>query len=611
MYIFAGDFRERRSKRESKLKMMASNEGNIENSESEEEYNEFFDDDSSEEWHIPGTKPKKPSRPARKLKKVSDVGDKDDKNKNPLQIKEEFESHTGLPNISSSISITNNSYKKLSNSTNENIPVTIKKEIPDPEADGKFEQFSLSGVSQSIKQSNQSVTSSKQNVAINSVKNAVNSSTEQRIQEKLSNSNVIQTLVPYSKRSTLKLDVSKIKHSRSPEPDADIVYISDTEEPQDVKPTKEQLLKASKVKTLNYSMAQNNTGSYINNQTHVNVGTNPVYNVQSNTFLTQPNAVIPVQTQLQTQQIAYAMSSQTVMQPNQILRPQPTVIRMQSPPTGISPNHKFVVIQPPGTNTLSPTNQQPVFINKPGLSPAGNNAFSTSPRMQTVNWYNPRNTSPISPTSPQNPLRMNSPRQRGQNYTVVQARSPQQSVRGRGSIRSPSTPVRMPRFTARTPNSSPINVRTLKSGIRVSGVGVRTPGMGVRSPGMGVRTPSIGSSTSGVGVRTPNLGPRTPTTIIRTPPSAGRGDRMRPGAIRNLNFSQTPPKQNQSDLGNPFPDIEGELKVGETDNGGFGYVVVLADGGKISLTSEQLAQIRSDNGGTLPKRCKVPIKQTK
>uniref|UniRef100_A0A1B6DQB7 Bromo domain-containing protein n=1 Tax=Clastoptera arizonana TaxID=38151 RepID=A0A1B6DQB7_9HEMI len=533
---------DRRSKRESQLKLLNFSEENDEESESDEVLSEIYDDDSSEEWQVPGTKLKTKKRTLSKKAKMAELADKEDEKKNCSKISDESKSslNEGVQTVSKKKSKIKKEKSKKDSVKNDNNSVIIKEEVIIPKVESTVNQFPEIPVPMKVEQ-----------------ENACGKSIEKI--------NVTQSTLSFNKETLPKMDISKIKKSESPEPESDVVYISDTEDSVDVKPDKKDLPKVTPVKRINYSANQNALHTTYSNQTPTISTSNPPYTVPPNTFMPQqynPNSVQTQhmahnQTPIQRTQLPYPQ--QTGLQQTQIPHPQPSAVQMQNLPTGTQSNN-YGIIQ------RSPTNQAMYISNSRA---GGNTLFNTSPRMQTVNAFNSRNLSvPVRGTSPQ---RMNSPRQRGQNYNMMVRLSPQQSPRGRGAIRSP----RMQGFS---PNSN-INYRSPQPGVRQLNGMVRTP-----------------NSATG------NMNPRTPTSVGRV---VGN---IRQGVARNLQFSESPQRQNTR---NSLPEIEGELKVGETDNGGFGYVVVLADGGKISLTSNQLAQIRSENGGILPKRCKVPLKNNK
>lgn len=543
---------ERRSRRESSLKMFVREENGLVGDESEEESPLDFDDNSEDEWFASKkdkeNKKKKRCMSAKKLKKLATVGEKP--HSTPAKDKEKL-------NLNSSLNKSSVSVKESSNSE----PlVKVKEEPCDPD---EASQLLLKG-----KNSNQSIKCTPSTSLFQGSSNYKGTNTvdkgepivcKQEVMDEpqptsisSTPTSVIRSLVrPVSnvklekagKTAPITPDLSKLKRSNSPE--SEVVYISDSEDSPDIKPNTALLAKqlsSNKVETINYSIGvlQPAVGNYLipnavqNQPQFLPVNVTPsdqVFNTQPQVFnMAQPGQPLPYQ---------MPPTQSIVRQP--IIRPNPGIVRLQGQPRpNLSPNQKFVVLQ--NNANAGPANN---FMNKNPRAPASN--LPTTPTMQTVNWFGARG-------SPQ-PKVNYSPRQRGQ------------SPRGRGS---PLTPRGSPRFSGRTPPNS-----------------VRTPGSMVRTPlQMGSRTPS---------------------------PMRGRGavTSVRPGPVRNLNFNRSPAKpvnKPPSDLPvNDTPDIEGTLVVSLTDSGGFGYVVMLADGGKISLTQDQLAKIRSDNGGTLPKTCKVPL----
>lgn len=531
--------------------MFAREENGLVGDESEEESPLDFDDNSEDEWFATKkdkeNKKKKRCMSAKKLKKLATAGEKV-QNSTPAKDK---------LNLNSSVGKSSVSIKEIS--TSEPL-VKVKEEPCDPD---EASQLLLKGTS-----SKQSVKSTPPSSLFQDSSNYKGSNTvgkgesvvcKQEVMDEpqlpSTPTSVIRSLVrPVSnvklekagKTATITPDLSKLKRSNSPE--SEVVYISDSEDSPDIKPSTALLAKqlgANKVETINYSMGvlQQPVGNYLipnaavqNQPQFLPVNVTPsdqVFNTQPQGF----NIAQPVQT------LPYQLppTQNIIQQP--IIRPNPGIVRLQGQPrSNLTPNQKFVVLQ--NNPNAGPANQ---FMNKNPRAATSN--LPTTPTMQTVNWFGGRGST--------QPNVNYSPRQRGQ------------SPRGRGS---PLTPRGSPRFSGRTPPNA------------------------VRSPGSMVRTPL-------------QMGPRTPS------PMRGRGavSSVRPGPVRNLNFNRSPAKpvnKPPSDLPvNDTPDIEGTLVVSLTDSGGFGYVVMLADGGKISLTQEQLAKIRSDNGGTLPKTCKVPLMQ--
>uniref|UniRef100_A0A1B6LJR7 Bromo domain-containing protein n=1 Tax=Graphocephala atropunctata TaxID=36148 RepID=A0A1B6LJR7_9HEMI len=546
--------RERRTRRESSLKMLAREENGAMDDESAEESPLDFDDDSEDEWFATKrdkeNKKKKRCMSAKKIKKFAEITSKD---KDMDKLGSGFQNSTNV---------------KVGNvpSSSKEQPVKIKQELPDPDDPGSqgktvTPKQSKSGETPKIfDKDNNKMKKAQPVVKQEIIEDPQHANTTPTIPS--NHNSVIQTLVPpvnvsnvkkekASKSAPITPDLSKLKRSNSP--DQDVVYISDSEDSPDVKPTPAMLahrMNPNKEETINYSIPMGGymaPGASSNQGPFVPVNVNPgeqVFNAQPQVF----NVA-----QQPTQPITYQMpAAQTLVQQ---IRPNPTIVRLQAPRPNLAPNQKFLVIQG-NTNNVNQPNQ---FMNK-GPRPPGN-SFPTTPTMQSVNWFGPRG-------SPQANVNY-SPRQRAQPLVVVQGQSP----RGRGSPRSPMTPTRgVQRFSGRTPTN------------------VRTPSPAARPPTqMGVRTPS---------------------------PLRGRGGpaspAVRAGPVRNLNFNRSPAKPvskpaSEAAPRNDSPDIEGTLMVSLTDSGGFGYVVLLPDGGKISLTQDQLAKIRSDNGGTLPKTCKVPL----
>uniref|UniRef100_A0A1B6GTD1 Bromo domain-containing protein n=1 Tax=Cuerna arida TaxID=1464854 RepID=A0A1B6GTD1_9HEMI len=560
--------RERRSRRESSLKMLAREENGAMGDESAEESPLDFDDDSEDEWFATKkdkeNKKKKRCMSAKKMKKLADITDKfqhtsKDKDVDKLNLSSlgsGFQSSTSVKvgNISSS---------------SPEQPVKIKQELPDPD-DAASQLKTVSTKTQ------KPVETPKIFVKDNSkmkktppviCKQEIIEETQHTTSTTPPNNNVIQTLVPPVNVSNVKLekaskpspitpDLSRLKRSNSP--DADVVYISDSEDPPDIKPNPAMLVQqmnTNKEETINYSMSvpQQPMGNYLVPGTPTNQGQFVPVNVAPGEQVFNAQSQVFNVAQQPTQPITYQMPTTPTLV--QQIRPNPTIVRLQAPRPNLAPNQKFLVIQG-NTNNVNQPNQ---FINK-GPRAQGN-SFPTTPTMQSVNWFGPRG-------SPQANVNY-SPRHRGQSMVVGQGQSP----RGRGSPRSPLTPTRgSPRFSGRTPTN-------------------------IRTPPSTVRTPTQ------VGARTPS-------------PIRGRGGPVAPGVragpVRNLNFNRSPVKPVSKPVNdiaprNNSPDIEGTLMVSLTDSGGFGYVVLLPDGGKISLTQDQLAKIRSDNGGTLPKTCKVPL----
>ncbi|XP_046678473.1 uncharacterized protein LOC124366158 isoform X2 [Homalodisca vitripennis] len=560
--------RERRSRRESSLKMLAREENGAMGDESAEESPLDFDDDSEDEWFATKkdkeNKKKKRCMSAKKMKKLADITDKfqhtsKDKDVDKLNLSS---SGSGFQS-STSVKVGN-----ISSSSTEQ-PVKIKQELPDPD-DAASQLKTVSTKTQKsvetpkifVKDNNKMKKTPpvicKQEV-IEETQHTTTSTTPP-------NQSVIQTLVPPVNVSNVKLekaskpnsitpDLSRLKRSNSP--DADVVYISDSEDPPDIKPNPAMLaqqMNTNKEETINYSMSvpQQPMGSYLVPGAPTNQGQFVPVNVSPGEQVFNPQSQVFNVAQQSTQPITYQMPATPTLV--QQIRPNPTIVRLQAPRPTLAPNQKFLVIQG-NTNNVNQPNQ---FINK-GPRAQGN-SFPTTPTMQSVNWFGPRG-------SPQANVNY-SPRQRGQSLVVVQG----QSSRGRGSPRSPITPTRgTQRFSGRTPTN------------------IRTPPSPVRTPNQ-------------VGARTPS-------------PMRGRGGPVTPGVragpVRNLNFNRSPVKPVNKPVNdiaprNNSPDIEGTLMVSLTDSGGFGYVVLLPDGGKISLTHDQLAKIRSDNGGTLPKDLQSP-----
>lgn len=538
---------ERRTRRESSLKLLSR-----EDDESAEESPLDFDDDSEDEWFATKKdkeiKKKRRTMSAKKLKKLVDISDR-------IQSSAPAKEKLNLNNSSGSGSQSTVSKEN----GNAEAPVKIKQELPDP--DDEANNTSNSGqndVAGKKEQSKKSVNNkNKPNVPaplickqeiIDEPQNTTSADTAAK-----NSTSVLQTLVPVkveklTKPPQITPDLSNLKRSNSPD---DVVYISDSEDSPDVKPNPALLARqvnTNKVATINYSVGvlqQQPVGGYLVAGAAQNPGQFLPVNVTpgDQVFNTQPQ-LYNVAQQQPTQPVAFQMQSPTIVQQS-IIRPNPTIVRMQDTPRA-APNQKFMVIQP-NANNINQPNQ---FTNKNSQSQSSN--FPTTPTMQSVNWFGARG-------SPQN----YSSRQRGQGMVVVQG-----SPRGRGSPRSPMTPTR--------------------GGQRFS---VRTPPNNVRSPGSGIRTPT-------------QMAARTPS------PMRGRvaTSTIRPSPVRNLNFNRSPVKPaNDVAPRNNSPDIEGTLVVSMTETGAFGYVVMLPDGGKISLTQDQLAKIRSDNGGTLPKTCKVPL----
>lgn len=533
-FIFSG---ERRTRRESTLKIL-SREDNGDDSEEESPLD--FDDDSEDEWFATKKdkeiKKKKRCMSVKKLKKLSDISDK---MAHSMSVKEKANSNSNSMN-----GTPNNSGKGC---TPSELPVTIKEEIvdfdektkivPKPHLEAPTQKSHHLGKSNHANSS-----TNKQSVPAPMVckQEILDEPPGTKAEAPVNNmTSVIQRLVPVKveKLTEPTPDLSKLKRSNSPD---DVVYISDSEDPTDVKPNPTilaQQLKAKPMETINYSMGvlQQPVGSYL--MTGVPVGVNP-----------QPQMFNMAQQQ-PTQNVTYQMQTpQLVQQP--VIRPNPTLVGMQSSTRG-GTNQKFVVIQP-NTDSVNQPNQ---FANK--NSQPQNNNFPTTPTVQSVNWFGSRGSPNYSP------------RQRAQSMVI----GPGHTTRGRGSPRTPMTPPRGgPRFSGRTP---PNNVRSPGSVIRTS------PQMGIGTPARGIGSPARGRGAATM--------------------------QARPSPIRNLNFNRSPVKTPNNVLPRVnSPDIEGTLVVSMTESGAFGYVVMLPDGGKISLTQDQLSKIRSDNGGTLPKTCKVP-----
>lgn len=593
-----------------------------ENSDSHYESGDEDDDNSSDEWLTEVEKrrrrKRKPTISVRKLKKLTQLQEKlkSPVQKDALNVQNFYESNVStIQNPGSTVS--KSSFNYLSNTETPTMQtVSIKQEIIDP---GENTEVSHSQVQLSVRNFNEKpfqrdVKQNNQSNSCHQLPQCKQEPVEEREPE--SSQTVIKTLVPVLCPSTTGIDMSKLKRSSSPdpEPESEIVYISDTDDSPDIKPDPKKLMQTNQIKTINYSInlpdsqtkhsvqhnnivnqsshgflspgisstSQNQTLNYV----PLNMMGDQIYtntnSVPQATYLSQQNSVVAVrnaQPALQSQgQIAYTqnyMSGQPVIQQQVIGSPQ-TVLRMPaSPRQNVSSNQKFVVIQQQNTN--SPSNQSPLFSNK---SPVATNKIYPNTSVQNINWYNTQTSVPQGNTrSPQTVVRY-SPRQRNQNFSVLQQQSPQQTTVRRGQPRTPNQ-IRVQRFTPPSSGRSQNSV-------------IRTPSPSViRTPGSNLRTP-------------------TPTNISRNvnpiTPTRGRPNQMR-GAIRNLNFSSPKTVRRLGDItpAEDPPDIEGTLVVGITDSGGFGYVVMLPDGGKISLSQEQLAKIRSDNGGTLPKTCKVPL----
>lgn len=527
--------------------MFAREENGLIGDESEEESPLDFDDNSEDEWFATKkdkeNKKKKRCMSAKKLKKLASAGEKV-QHSTPAKDK---------LNLNSSFSKSSVSFKE--SSTSEPL-VKVKEEPCDPDESSQL----LKGTN-----SKQPVKSTPPTSLFQDSSNYKGTNTgdkgepivcKQEVMDEPSISStptsVIRSLVrPVSnvklekagKTAPITPDLSKLKRSNSPE--SEVVYISDSEESPDIKPNTALLAKQ-------LSSNKVETINYSMGILQQPVGNYLLPNAVQNPPQFLPVNVTPSDQVFNTQPQVFNMA-----QPGQPLPYQmpPTQNIVQQPI--IRPNLGIVRLQGQARPNLSPNQKFVVlqnnanvgpanqFMNKNPRAPASN--LPTTPTMQTVNWFGARG-------SPQ-PNVNYSPRQRGQ------------SPRGRGS---PLTPRGSPRFSGRTPPNA------------------------VRTPGSMVRTPL-------------QMGPRTPS------PMRGRGavTPVRPGPVRNLNFNRSPAKpvnKPPSDLpANDSPDIEGTLVVSLTDSGGFGYVVMLADGGKISLTQDQLAKIRSDNGGTLPKTCKVPL----
>lgn len=606
--------RERRTKRETQYKMLQVGNEDAENSDSHRESSDENDDNSSDEWLTEVEKrrrrKKKPTISVRKLKKLTQL---QEKLKSPVR-KDTCELNiSSVQNPGSTVGV-NSSNKLSSSETTKMQAISIKQEViyPGEDVDESHSQVHLSVHDFKEKQFQGDVKQIKQSSDNHQLPVCKQEPTEEK--EPDLSQTVIKTLVPVLCPSSTGIDISKVKRSSSPdpEPEPEIVYISDTDEPLDIKPDPKKLMQANQIKTINYSMnlpdsqtkrsVQHDT--IVNQSAHgflspelssssqsqtvnyvpLNVIGDQLYtdtnSVHQTPYLSQQNSVVAVrntQPPLQSQgQIAYTqnyMSGQPVIQQQIIGSPQ-TVLRMSaSPRHNVSSNQKFVVIQQPNTN--SPTNQSSLFPNK---SPVSANKIYPNTSVQNISWYNPQTSLPQTNTrSPQTVVRY-SPRQRNQNFNVIQPQSPQQTTVRRVQPRTPNQ-IRVQRFT---PPSSGRSQNSI----------IRTPSSSaIRTQGSNLRTPTSVSR---------NVNPITPTR--------GRPNQMR-GAIRNLNFSPSKSVRRLGDItpAEDPPDIEGTLVVGITDSGGFGYVVMLPDGGKISLTQEQLAKIRSDNGGTLPKTCKVPL----
>ncbi|XP_054274386.1 uncharacterized protein LOC128994124 isoform X2 [Macrosteles quadrilineatus] len=529
--------RERRTRRESSLKLLSKEENGMDD-ESQEESPLDFDDDSEDEWFASKKdkeikkKKEKKLMSAKKMKKLADISDKMQQSKDSDKLN---------PLTST---IKNNYNNKVGSSIE---PVKIKEELPDP--DETYNKLPSKTLEQAnVDQTKESLPPKKQFISVK--KEFMEGSQPNAMTAPVVSSqhSVIQTLVPPVNATNVKMekaskpiapDLSKVKRSNSPE--GDVVYISDSEDSPDIKPSLKLLNQRNNVETINYVVPQQQPpmGNYILPGAPPNQGQFVPVNVA------QPQVYQP------TQPIAYQMQSPQQMVQQPVIRPNPTIVRLQATPTrpNIPQNQKFVVLQPNSNNT----NQPNQFVNK---GPRAQNNFPTTPTMQNVNWFGGRGGSPRSNAT-------YSPRQRGPLVT-----SPIQSPRGRGSPRgSPVTPPRGgPRFSGRSP---------------------ATPNS--------MRMPA-------------QVGPRIPSPLRGRGPVAA----VRPGPVRNLNFNRSPAKPvskpvNEFPPESDSPDIEGTLVVSMTDTGGFGYAVMLPDGGKISLTQDQLAKIRSDNGGTLPKRCKVPL----
>lgn len=541
---------ERRARRESSLKLLSREENGRDDDESGEESPLDFDDNSEDEWFASKKdkeNKKKKRMSAKKHRKPSDMIDK-----MPHTVPGK-DKETDKLNLNSSLSGFQNSAKVGNKTVSQEPPVKVKQE--------PYDEFSS--------QSSNSLTPSKP-LRVKSPRQDYTTPTKEvsnlphqgiRVKQEFSEeqpvpppsnpvlTSVLQTLVrpvanvkleKAQKPAPITPDLSKLKRSASPD---DVVYISDSEDPPDIKPNpallQRQIAPSKVVETLNYSMsipAQQPVNSYLmpntvvpNQFVPVNVAPgDQVFNAQPQVFnMAQPAG----------QPLAYPQTLPVIQQP--IIRPN----QPEAPRPNLSANQKFLLIQQPRPNNVNQPNQ---FVNKGPRAPGGN--FPTTPTMQNVNWFNPRGAPPAANYSP---------RQRGA------------SPRGRGSPRGPATPTRgVQRFAGRTPTNSP-----------------RTPGSMMRTPSPMARTPS---PMRGRGITTPT---------------------RQAGPVRNLNFNRSPAKPPAKPVNDvpESPDIEGTLVVSLTDTGGFGYVVMLPDGGKISLTSDQLAKIRSDNGGVLPKTCKVPL----
>lgn len=537
------------------MKLLSREENGRDDDESAEESPLDFDDNSEDEWFASKKdkeNKKKKRMSAKKHRKPSDIIDKmqhtipgKDKEIDRLNLNSSFSG------FQSSVSV------KVANKNHPQEPLVKVKQEP-------FDDFS-SQSSNSSTPSKRGAKSPRQD-HITATKEPSTFPTQGiRVKQEFSEeqlaappnnslpTNVLQSLVrPVAnvklekalKAAPITPDLSKLKRSTSPD---DVVYISDSEDLPDIKPNpallQKQITPNKVVETLNYSMS-------IPAQQPLNSF------LVSNTVV--PNQFVPVNVapgdqvfnaQPQVFNVAQPAGQPLTFQvPNAQTMPvmQQPIIRpnqSEAPRPNLNANQKFLVIQQPTANNVNQPNQ---FVNKGPRAPGGN--FPTTPTMQNVNWFSPRGS----------PQAANfAPRQRGA------------SPRGRGSPRGPTTPTRgVQRFAGRTPTNSP-----------------RTPTSMMRTPSPMTRTPS---PMRGRGITTP----------VR-----------QAGPVRNLNFNRSPAKPPNKPVNDipESPDIEGTLVVSMTDTGGFGYVVMLPDGGKISLTSDQLAKIRSDNGGVLPKTCKVPL----
>ncbi|XP_075228840.1 uncharacterized protein LOC142328739 isoform X2 [Lycorma delicatula] len=578
--------RERRSKRETQMRFMnADYDGRFGLDESEEDDEEYFeeDDDSEDEWvACPSKRKKKQQNVNKRIKKLNSLTE---------QIKFQPEQQS-------------NNNNRRNNSVMPPNEIKIKQENIKTEKQDYIRIKSEADLNYvepvNLKQEPPSYPVIKQEVNVPS-------------------QTVVRTLV----KLTTPVNKVPIKKSLSPEPEVICISDEDPDSPPDVKPIVDDLRSIKTVDCVvplvdqrigprpqyqqggvqnqyvpqypsnsnmgvTYTTARDSNQMYVNSMPHVS---SYMPQVRGSPQQQQQQQVIPPVRSPARQTVMYqqSMTSPTLKQ-----SPQSFINNSKSNlPSNSSPqarNNQNFYISPQNSKTISP-NSNRSFVNNSSQqqlnkSPVPQQNFIRSPT--PVQQRSPRASGPASmqaiqsllPPSPgrgrprlQQNIRMQTPSPRG---SSVRSMSPQQISNKIGS--SPQSILRQ-----RSPLVTQRNVTPQ-----------RTPGTSYNSPSNTRFQTNKATNQSPAPQAKRNLSFNSPTRPVRQQPPEPPLQIINTGNIISKNATT----------------VEGKLLVGLTDDGNYGYHVVLPDGGKVTLTNSQLAELRAKNGGSLPPKVGVPMVQS-